>query len=666
MPQIPLLHDVVVLFGAALTVIAVSSKLRLPPVVGFLITGMLVGPYGLEWINDTHSVEIFAELGIVFLLFGIGLELSTARLRALGRLLIVGGGLQVSLTLLAIMTIALLVGTPLRLAIYLGSVVALSSTAIVLKLYYERRELEAPHGQVATGILVFQDFLIVPLLLMVPLLAGNTEASGGDVALRFAGGLGVIAAVFAAGHYLLPIFLKLLVRTRIRELFVIGALFACLGGALVTEALGFSLALGAFLAGILLSESDYQHQVVAEIGPFRDVFNSMFFISVGMLVSLSFAAANIVWIAGLGLGVLVLKSAIVGLVVAILGFPLRTRIFAALGLAQVGEFSLVLISAGQDHGLLSESQYQLTIATAVLTMLLTPIMIASAPRLVDMLSARSGSIAQDSAPGAPTQLENHVVIVGYGLSGRHLTRVLRPARIPYIVVDLSDLSVQEGKRTGEPILYGDITRPEIQHQSGLAAAQVAVFAISDPLALRQGIRLARQLSPKLFLIARSRNLAEIDELRKLGADLVIAEEFESSIELVTNVLKRLHVPGSVIQAEARVLRADGYQMLRDLPPAGLSSQLIEALAAGATDTFLLVERHAATGQSLAQLGLRRRTGASVIAVVRNDQPIRNPAADLSLLAGDVLVLVGSHAEVESAFRFLELTAPPEADALEST
>jgi len=652
MPEIPFLHDIVVLFGAALVVLVLSHRLRLPSIAGFLITGMVVGPSGLGWIADPHHVEVFAELGVVFLLFGIGLELSVDRLIELRRSLLLGGGVQVVLTILATSAVALLLGARSGLALYLGSVVALSSTAIVFKLLSERRELEAPHGQVATGILLFQDFLIVPLLLVVPLLAGAATPSGGAFLVRFGGGILIVVAAFVVGRLLLPRFLRLLVRTRIRELLVIGALFACLGGALITEALGFSLVLGAFLAGILIAESDYHHQVQAEIGPFRDVFNSMFFISVGMLLSLEFAAAHLPLIAGLGLAVVVVKALIVVVAVKALRYPARTQLLTALALAQIGEFSLVLVRSGHKWGLLDEWQYQLAVATAVLTLLLTPLLIALGPRLADTLARRVGALRKDSA-GPDDRLVDHVVIVGFGLNGQHLARVLRSARIPYRVVELNDAIVQEAKAAGEPILYGDITHPEIQRSCGMDRAHVAVFAISDPHALRRGVRLTRQLNPRIFLIARSRQLAEIEGLRDCGADLVVAEEFESSIEIVTAVLRRLHVPGNVIQAEARLLRADGYQMLRSAPSAGLSDRLLEALAAGATETFLLASDSVAVDQSLEELGLRTRTGVTVVAVVRDNRPIRNPPPDLALRAADVLVLMGSHVEVEAAFRFLE-------------
>ena len=651
MTEIPFLHDFVILFGAALGVIALSHRLRLPAVVGFLLTGMAVGPSGLGWIADVHRIEVFAELGVVFLLFGIGLELSTARLLQLRRFVLVGGGLQVGLTVAAVVAVAVALGSAPRNALYYGTVVALSSTAIVLKLYTERRSLEAPHGRVATGILLFQDFLIVPFLLLVPVLSGAAAPGDGNAGLRFLGALAVVVAAFFVARAVLPFFLRWVIGTRIRELFVIGALFACLGGASITESLGLSPVLGAFLAGVLIADSDYGHQALAEVGPFRDVFNSMFFISVGMLVGLRFAAQNALTIATLGAGIVVLKAAVILIVARVLGFPWRTRILAALGLAQIGELSFVLVRSGHAWAILDDTQYQLVIATIVLTMLLTPALIAVAPRLAVGRKAASRGTTEGPDENA---LHDHVVIVGFGLNGRHLARVLRPTRTPYIVVELSGTTVKDAKAAGEPILYGDITRPEIQHRCAMERAQVAIFAISDADALRRGVRLARQLNPQLYLIVRSRQLTELDELRACGADMVVAEEFETSIEIVTAVLKRLHVPGNVVRSEARVLRADGYQMLRSPTTSGLSDRLVEALTAGATETFLLSASHVAVGRSLAQIGLRERSGASVIAVVRNDRPIRNPAADLALEAGDVLVLVGSHAEVDAAFRQLEV------------
>jgi len=645
-----LLEEIVVLFGSALVVIGLSRRLRAPPVVGFLITGMLVGPSGLGLIAETHDVEVFAELGVVFLLFVIGLELSIDKLRRLGRLFALGGPLQAAAATAATALVALAFDRPPATAFYFGFVVALSSTAIVLKLLQERRELAAPHGQAALGILLFQDFLIVPLLLIVPVLAGTTAGDLSQVVLRFGGGLLMVALVFVLGRFLLPRLLDLIVHTRIRELMVLGALVACLGGALITERLGFSPALGAFLAGILIAESDYHHQVLAETTPFRDVFNSMFFISIGMLLDLGPALAELPLILGLSLLILVLKGGTAIGAVALLRFPLRTALIAGLALAQIGEFSFVLIRAGERHGLLDAADYQRAIAAAVVSMLGTPLLIALGPRLADRLATRHRAGVEPPAEAR----RDHVVIVGYGLNGRHLARVLRAARRTYCIVELDGRRVQEARRAGEPVIYGDATRADVLEAAGIRRARIAVFATNDPASLHRGVRLALALNPQLHVIARTASLADLDDLAASGAQEIVAEELETSIELVTRVLAHLHVPGNVIRAQARLLRQGAYEMLR--APRGsrtVSEGLLRALEQGTAETFMLAPEHLTVGQTIRQLDLRRQTGATIIALVRGEEHFPNPDVDQRLEAGDVLVLIGSHAQLEAAFRLLE-------------
>jgi CPA2 family monovalent cation:H+ antiporter-2 len=652
MHQMPLLHDLVVLFGAALMVLVVSQWLRIPPVVGLLLSGILVGPSGLGLIEGGEggkNIEYFAELGVVFLLFIIGLELNLERLKKLGRLLVVGGGLQAAGTAAVVLGLALALDFPFRQALFFGFVVALSSTAIVLKLVQDRGELDSPHGQATLGILLFQDFLIVPLLLMVPVLAGKAAASPQLLLTRFGGGLLVVLAAFLLGRFLLPRLLALVARSRIRELSIIGSLFACLGGALLTESLGFSLALGSFLAGLLIADSDFHYQVLAETASFRDVFTSIFFLSIGMLLSLETARQALPWVLGLSVGLVLLKALVVLAVVAILRYPRRTGIITALSLAQIGEFSFVLVKAGHDNELIPDTYYQIAVASAVLTMLATPALVAVAPRLAALVTGDRGL---KEAPSAP--LEGHVIIVGFGLSGRHLARVLKAARIPYRVVDLNPETVRSAQESGEPILFGDATRRDILESLGIGGARVVSVATSDARALHQTVRLARRLGPQAHIVARTRQLAEIEGLQHSGADEVISLEFESSIEIATRVLTCLHVPRNIVRAQARLLRQDGYQYLRSPAPVeGISRKAAEALAAGATDTFQVSSDHAAAGRTLKGLDLRNRTGATVIAVVRGDHPTPNPTPELRLEAGDVLVLVGSHAEIDAAFIALE-------------
>jgi CPA2 family monovalent cation:H+ antiporter-2 len=656
MHTIPFLLDFVVIVVAAVAVVLVCHRLRVPTVVGFLLTGVLIGPSGLGLVGRTEQVEVFAEIGVVALLFTVGLEFSLGRLREIRRAFFAGGSLQAAFTLAAAVGVAAAAGVALPRAVFLGFLLTLSSTAIVFRLLADRRELESPHGKVAVGVLLFQDFLIVPMMVLTPLLGRAGAASPGGVAGRLAIGAGAAAAVFAVARYLMPRLLYQIVRTRSREVLVLATVGVCLGLAVATEALGFSLALGAFVAGIILSESDYSHQVVAEMLPFRDVFNSLFFISIGMLLDLRFVAAHPLALAALTAGIVALKAAVVVAVVRVLAYPARTALSVGFALAQVGEFSFVLAQVGRGHGLLDDPLYQAFIAAAVLSMLATPALVAAAPRLAAALPSRRRPAGEPAAAGllaGAAGATGHVVVVGFGVSGRNLARVLRKAGIPYLVVELNGEAVRAARREGEPIVYGDAARREILAQARLATAEAVVFAISDPVAVRRAVATARALSPRLHILVRTRRLDEIDDLYRHGADEVIAEEFETSIEIFTRVLARFGVARNVVEAETRILRGDSYRILRT--PASekaLSEKLINALAAGTTAVFFLEPGSAAAGKTIRTIDLRRRAGASIIAVVRDGEARTNPPADLALAAGDSLVLVGSHAEVRAAFDLL--------------
>lgn len=639
------LQQSVTILAAAVAVILVCARLRIPPVVGFLLTGILIGPSGLRLVGDPAQVELFAEIGVVFLLFSIGLEFSLERLRQIRRFFFLGGSLQGALTLAGIALLALLAGFELRRGIFFGFLVVLSSTAVVLKLYADRHELDAPQGKVLIGILLFQDFLIVPMIVLAPVLAGAVEAGPLAIAGRFLGSLLVVGLVFAVARYGMPRLLHHLVRTGIREVLVLASLGVCLGMALLTESLHFSLALGAFIAGIIISESEYSHQVVAEVVPFRDVFNSLFFISVGMLLDVPFALSRPLPVLALAGAILAVKAGAAAGAVALLGFPARIVTLVALGLAQVGEFSFVLLKVGREHGLIDRDLFQVFIAASILTLLATPILVGLAPRLAAGLARRDAV-----APETPAGLRNHVVVVGFGVNGRNLARVLKAAQIRYRVIELDAALMRLGLQAGEPMIYGDATRRDILEHAGVPTAGAVVFGISDLEAVRRAIPLARHLNPGVYILVRTRLVDETEDLLRRGADEVVAQELETSIEIFTRVLERYHVPRNIIRAETRLLRAEGYRMMRAPADSGrLSAALIDALAAGTTDVFRLDAGSPAAGRSLRETDLRRRTGATLLAVVRDGTPHPNPTADFRLEPGDDLVLMGSHAEIERAF-----------------
>ena len=656
------LGQAVIILAACVVVVLASQRLRIAPTVGLLLTGILLGPSGLRLIPDVEAVELFAEIGVVFLLFSIGLEFSLERLREIRRPFFLGGALQSLLTVAAAAALALLLGFSVPTSIFFGLLIALSSSALVLKVYRDRREIDAPQGRVAVGILLFQDFLIVPMIVLTPVLAGRAAQSAGALVLRLVLSVAAVALVFLVARFVMPRILFRLVRTRIRELLVLGALLACLGMAVFTASLGFSLALGAFVAGIIIAESDYSPQIVAEITPFRDVFTSIFFVSVGMLVNLEFVRANLIAIGALVGAVFAVKVLVTGGAVALLAFPTRIVVIAALGLAQIGEFSFVLLDVGRDNALIDAAMFQAFIAAAVITSLLTPSLIAVAPRIGDLaaglLARRKGAAAAAPHPAAPAPARRgHVVVIGYGPAGRALARVLKKAHLTYVVVELNGEAVRQASSQGETIFYGDSTRPETLRHAGVDVAGVVVFVISDLGAVRRSVAIARGLNPSVHIIVRTRQQAHIEELVRCGADEVVAEEFETSIEILTRVLRRYHVPRNLIVAETRLLRGEGYSMLRaQAADAEQSRMLLDILAAGTTELFQVTSENPVVGRTIRELDLRRRSGATVIAIVRGEASHPGPPPDFRLESGDCLVIVGSHADIDQAFQLLEAGA----------
>ena len=665
------LRDLVVALAAALVVLVPSRRLRVPATVGFMLTGVLIGPGALGLIADTRRVAALAEIGVSVLLFVVGLEFSLARLREIGRAFLVAGPLQVFATVAAVTGLLLLLPVAPRLpaGVFAGMLVALSSTAMVMRSLGERGETHAPQGRLLVGILLFQDVAIVPMLLLVPALAGNGALTLGP---RLLIGLAATAAVAAAARWLMPRVVNAVIRSGVRELYVMMAVAVCLGAALLTQRLGLSPALGAFLAGLLVSESEYAHQVVSEIVPFRDLFSSLFFISIGMLLEPAFVAAHLPSVGGWLLVTVALKALVAGAIVRVMGYPLRVAAIVGLSLAQVGEFSFVLASIGMRHELISAAESREFFAVAVLSLALTPFLMRLGSWVASRDAARAPALPKsERGPEAwvahpertdAAELHDHVIVAGYGLNGRNVAHALHELGIHYVVLEMDPVTVRRARGRGENIRFGDVSRPESLRACGVARAAVVVLAISDASATRHAVVRIRSVNRDAYVIARTRLVSEVAELRRLGADEAIPEEFETSIAIVTRVLRRYHVPGNVIRLQEGALRREGYAFLRAGDVSSELTHSIERMIAGAvTDTFFVEPGSAAAGRTLAQLDLRGRTGALVIAIVRDGKPRISPEPDLELSMGDILVLVGDHQGLDAAFRILEST-PDEAPA----
>ncbi|NOY45612.1 MAG: potassium transporter KefB [Deltaproteobacteria bacterium] len=644
--QISLLNDILIIFGLSVLILFACNRLRVPAVVGFLFTGILVGPYGLGLIKALHEVEILAEIGVVLLLFTIGIEFSFQKMLQIKRPVLLGGALQVGLTCLAAFLVARRLGQPVGEAVFLGFLFALSSTAIVLRLIQERAEVDSPHGSTTLGILIFQDVAIVPMILVTPLLAGTAGGSGGAALLLVAKGLGIVALVIVSTKWVVPRVLYQVARTGSQELFLLSVIAICLSVALLTAAAGLSLALGAFLAGLIISESEYSHRALGNILPFRDAFTTFFFVSIGMLLDVGFLLREPAAVTLLALGILVLKSAIAALAALLLGLPLRTSVLVGLALGQVGEFSFILSRTGVEHGLVTGDLYQLFLAGAVLTMAATPFVIALAPKVADaavrLPLPRRLKTGLNPAPAAADEARrDHLVIIGFGVSGRNVARAAAVAGIPYAVIELNPDTVRTEQARGEPIRYGDATQETVLEHANVPEARVVVVAINDPTATRRVTEAVRRLNPKAYLIVRTQYLQEMGHLYDLGADEVIPQEFETSVEIFTRVLTKYLVPRDEIERLVTAVRADGYEMLRSLsglPPSvtDLKLQLphIEIVA------LKVAEGSALAGASLAQAELRKTHGVTVLALRRGTEIEVNPPADMELRPGDVLFVLG--------------------------
>jgi CPA2 family monovalent cation:H+ antiporter-2 len=655
MPEsFPLLQDLLTLLLASVPIAFLFHRLRLPTIVGFMITGVIIGPYAFGLISDVHAIELLAEIGVALLLFTIGLEFSLHRILEMRRLVLFGGSLQVVLTILFVTVLAYVLGRPFQQAIFFGFLIALSSTAIVLKTYIDRAEIDAPHGRAGVGILLFQDLSIVPMMLMIPVLGGRNANSPGQIVITFATALAAIAIIILATRKVVPFLMQHIVRLRSPEVFIISVVFICLGTSWLTAQFGLSLALGAFIAGMVLSETEYSHQIIADILPFRDVFNSVFFISIGMLLSVSALAANAGVVVAWVFGIIVGKVLILLFVVRVLGYSFRVSTMTALGLAQIGEFSFILAKTAVPEGLLPATDYQRFLAASIITMIATPFLIKAAPRIGYAMQSWLGAgsaLEPTVASFQPEEedLKSHVVIVGYGLNGRNLAKVLRRTKVPYLILELNADAVRSARAEGERVIYGDATRREVLHQVGIHQARILVLAISDPVATRHTVWLGREMNPDVHIIVRTRYMSEITDLRKLGSDEVIPEEFETSIEIFSRVLKKLGVPRHVSQRQVAAIRAEGYEMLRvpSLPMLDLAD-ISEALGSASTDTFIVPSDSPAAGKSIGTLRLRTKTGASVISVIHDGNAEINPGPETIINCGDVLVLLGTPEKIDRA------------------
>jgi CPA2 family monovalent cation:H+ antiporter-2 len=645
-----IIKDIVLILLVSIPIIGIFNRIQLPSIVGFLIAGIILGPSVLKIISNPEQIQVMAEIGVILLLFSVGLEVSLKELLDIKKIVLIGGGLQVLATILLSSIIIYAIGVPVRQAIFFGMLISLSSTVIVLKLLSDKDELDAPHGKFSVAISVFQDLAIVPMFLIVDLLGTSDTVSFGEVSIRLLTAFGAVAVIIFAAKYLSPHILYRLAKLRMKEIFTVGVILLILGTAYFTYSMGLSFALGAFIAGLIFSESEYSHQIVADTLPLRDAFNSLFFVSVGLLLNLTFVVENPFIVIASSLGVVLLKALIIFFIVLLMKYPIRIAILVGIGLAQVGEFSFILGEHGFRLNLVPPELFNILISSTIITMILTPFLFKLAPRIAGKSTRPHSGKSKEKLI---EEVQNHVIIAGFGLNGRNLAHVLKEAGIKYIIIEMNPDTVKKEKLKGENIIYGDIGNYEVLKTALIITAKVLVIAISDRSTSRRAVRLAKQLNPNLYVIVRTRFMRETDELSKLGADMIIPEEFETSIQIFRQVLEQYHVPLNVIMQQVNLLRGESYRYLRSEEGTEVAfTHIDEILSARLTDTFYINEKNIFAGKTIGELNLRSKTDATIIAIVRKGATITTPTAKDILLLGDTLVITGTHKAVDDAFDLL--------------
>jgi monovalent cation:H+ antiporter-2, CPA2 family len=664
MGHVPLLDEIAIIAALAVVATVLLARVRLPTVAGLLAAGAWMGPFGLKLVRSVHDIEVLAEVGVVLLLFSIGLEFSLSRLRDVFKQVALGGAIQVVLTTLVATLVAMACGQPAGRGVFYGFVLALSSTAIVLRSLTERRELEAPHGRFIVGTLIFQDLCVVPMVLIVPLLgdAAQSHHIAADISIALLKAVVVVIGIVGISRLIVPRVLTWVDASRSREVFLLAILALCIGTAWLTSLAGLSLALGAFLGGMVVADTEFGHRAMGDILPLRDAFVSIFFVSLGMLFDIRVVLTQPLLVAALLFGFLFVKGMLATLSAMAMRFPARVAWLAGVGLAQFGEFGFVLTRLAQSHGVVDERAVSPLFAAGIASMFLAPLLLRVAPHItagerllapLERLIGVRGIDAADEASDVHPVWEQHVVVVGYGIAGQLATRALSACGATCVVLDINVENVRQGKRDGVPIYYGDATSEEALGHARLSQARLFVLLIHDPIAAQRIVATVRRVAPHVAILTRTQFYRERDAVLSTGAHDVVAEEIEGTVEVVARMLRTLEVPRNMIDTRIQAIRTETTTserkatvprpLLNDVR--GLDELKIESVA--------VLAGSRAAGRSPVELRLRSSTGALVVGVRRAGRLRANHDPHEAFEVGDVAYFVGTSDAIRLAMPWFD-------------
>jgi CPA2 family monovalent cation:H+ antiporter-2 len=657
-----IIYDVSIIFGLAVFVLLVCSRLKIPTVLGFLITGVIAGPDALGLTQNKENISIFAEIGIVFLLFTIGIEFSLKDLVRIKRQVFLGGFIQLIGTVAVFSLLFLGFSIPFAESMMLGLLFAFSSTAIVLKVLHELGKINTEQGRSAMAVLVFQDIAVIPLMLLLPgLTQGESGISLHLLQLIFKAGITVLLVIYIT-RSVMPKLLYAVARSKSQELFLMTVLVICLSVAWLTAKMGLSLSLGAFLAGLIISESEYSHEAFSTILPFREVFTSFFFISIGLLVDLHFFASNAIFILTVTLLIVALKALISGFAVFVTQRNLRTALLSGLYIAQVGEFSFVLAGIAAEFKLISVDHYQLFLSISVLSMGLTPFAIEQADNIVgkalSFLSRfiknldQKRIIPDHSSDKTHRALHDHVVVIGFNEKGKVLSKLMRMAKIPFVAIDIDpEAIIKARRRNGDSVIYGNARKPEILKHAGVQEARLVVLTLHDTNEIESIIAVVKGLNERCRILAFAPAAEDFFKLYDAGANELVSEKFENAVEMGIRLLQKYQVPASEIEEQVGRLRQLNYTMERTIRYEQQGIPDVNLELPGMELVSVPINSNAeSVGQSVGWLEERFFNKLKVLAIRRVADVLTHPTADELIKAGDRLVVFASRQDIESLNR----------------
>lgn len=654
--EIELLLDIAIIFALATGVNFLFQYIKVPSAVGYLLTGVIAGPNLLALISSTHEIEIMAEIGIILLLFTIGMEFSLKHLLKIRKIVFLGGFMQVTLTALVFYFASKYYGLDVKASIFIAFISSLSSSALVLKMLQERSELTSNYGRTVLGILIFQDLMLVPLLLFTNLLGDpDTEIASEVLWLVIKSAL-ILSFVFIGNKWIFPKLLHVVAMHKSEELFMMLIFLICIGIAVFTSWLGMSLAFGAFLAGIMISDSRYTHNAFGNLIPFKDIFTSFFFVSIGMMLDLSFVYENPSTVLISVLLILGVKSIISGATGFLLGHTLKGTVMVGLALSQVGEFSFILAKLGHGFGIVDNYYYQMFLASAVITMALTPFLIKFslpiADKLMqlpipDLLKKGLFPLPEIEIP----KMENHLVIIGKDNSAIKLSSMATNYKIPHISIVFDPQMVQDKIKNGEPVIYGDATNLPILEKAYITTAEIVVVSVGNLIAAMAIIEKIRHLNKNIYILARTKYIGDVETLYNIGVNQVLPEKLEIAIDMFSRILIQKIYPQKEINRIMTEIRSMKLGTMFDkdlknqptifdeLPYANISAHTIEQ------GSFM-------EGKTLSQLELRKTTGVTLLAVKKKDGTVKNPEVTTLFESGDLIYLLGSVSQINLVSRLL--------------